>query len=56
MHSTPPVKPCNPHHQWQHDINSSLISTGCHRSPYTSGTGCEERSPEPKPWWNPKPE
>ncbi|KAK7280378.1 hypothetical protein RJT34_25442 [Clitoria ternatea] len=31
-------KPCNPHHQWQHDINhSSLISTGCHRSPYTSG-------------------
>ncbi|CAJ1961822.1 unnamed protein product [Sphenostylis stenocarpa] len=49
-------KPCNPHHQWQHDINSSLISTGCHRSPYTSGTGCEERSPEPKPRWNPKPE
>ncbi|KAK7306597.1 hypothetical protein VNO77_44546 [Canavalia gladiata] len=47
-------KPCNPHHQWQHDINSSLISTGCHRSPYTSG--CEERSPEPKPRWNPKPE
>ncbi|XP_027338139.1 WUSCHEL-related homeobox 9-like [Abrus precatorius] len=49
-------KPCNPHHQWQHDINSSLISTGCHRSPYTSGAGCEERSPEPKPRWNPKPE
>ncbi|KAK7302873.1 hypothetical protein RJT34_13770 [Clitoria ternatea] len=50
-------KPCNPHHQWQHDINhSSLISTGCHRSPYTSGGGCEERSPEPKPRWNPKPE
>ncbi|XP_027933466.1 WUSCHEL-related homeobox 9-like [Vigna unguiculata] len=49
-------KPCNPHHQWQHDINPSLISTGCHRSPYTSGTGCEERSPEPKPRWNPKPE
>ncbi|KAG4970668.1 hypothetical protein JHK82_036361 [Glycine max] len=51
-------KPCNPHHQWQHDINSSLISTSCHRSPYSSGGGggCEERSPEPKPRWNPKPE
>ncbi|KAK7412410.1 hypothetical protein VNO78_03869 [Psophocarpus tetragonolobus] len=49
-------KPCNPHPQWQHDINSTLISTGCHRSPYTSGVGCEERSPEPKPRWNPKPE
>ncbi|KAJ1394009.1 Homeobox-like domain superfamily [Sesbania bispinosa] len=49
-------KPCNPHHQWQHDINSSLMSSGCHRSPYTSAAGCEERSPEPKPRWNPKPE
>ncbi|KAI4306417.1 hypothetical protein L6164_029696 [Bauhinia variegata] len=49
-------KPCNAHHQWQHDINSSLISTGCHRSPYTSVGGCEDRSPEPKPRWNPKPE
>ncbi|KAB5534073.1 hypothetical protein DKX38_017159 [Salix brachista] len=51
-------KPCNPHHhQWQHDINpSSLMSTGCHRNPYASGPGCEERSPEPKPRWNPKPE
>ncbi|KAK6932632.1 Homeobox domain [Dillenia turbinata] len=51
-------KPCNTHHhhhQWQHhDINSSLISSGCHRAPYSSG--CEERSPEPKPRWNPKPE
>uniref|UniRef100_A0A7N1A0I9 Homeobox domain-containing protein n=1 Tax=Kalanchoe fedtschenkoi TaxID=63787 RepID=A0A7N1A0I9_KALFE len=46
-------KPCNPHHQWQHDLNSSLLS-GCHRNPYTSGV--EERSPEPKPRWNPKPE
>ncbi|KAK1426600.1 hypothetical protein QVD17_15276 [Tagetes erecta] len=34
------------HHQWP--------SNDCHRSPYTSG--CEERSPEPKPRWNPKPE
>ncbi|XP_024031505.1 WUSCHEL-related homeobox 9 isoform X1 [Morus notabilis] len=49
-------KPCNSHHQWQHDINQSLISNGCHRAPYTSVTGCEERSPEPKPRWNPKPE
>ncbi|KAJ6377239.1 hypothetical protein OIU76_026249 [Salix suchowensis] len=51
-------KPCNPHHhQWQHDINpSSLMSTGCHRNPYASVPGCEERSPEPKPRWNPKPE
>ncbi|XP_024932921.3 WUSCHEL-related homeobox 8 isoform X2 [Ziziphus jujuba] len=50
-------KPCNAHHQWQHDINQSLISSGCHRPSYTSVPGgCEERSPEPKPRWNPKPE
>ncbi|KAK6264653.1 Homeobox domain - like 10 [Theobroma cacao] len=49
-------KPCNTHHQWQPDINPSLMSSGCHRAPYTSVTGCEERSPEPKPRWNPKPE
>ncbi|XP_050230813.1 WUSCHEL-related homeobox 9-like isoform X2 [Mercurialis annua] len=51
-------KPCTTHHhQWQHDINpSSLVSPGCHRTPYAPGTGCEERSPEPKPRWNPKPE
>ncbi|XVF27566.1 hypothetical protein REPUB_Repub14bG0119400 [Reevesia pubescens] len=47
-------KPCNTHHQWQHDINPSLMPNGCHKAPYTSG--CEERSPEPKPRWNPKPE
>ncbi|PSS24607.1 WUSCHEL-related homeobox like, partial [Actinidia chinensis var. chinensis] len=48
-------KPCN-HHQWQHDINpnSPLMSTACHRTPYSSGS--EERTPEPKPRWNPKPE
>ncbi|XP_027348338.1 WUSCHEL-related homeobox 9 [Abrus precatorius] len=45
-------KPCNPHHQWQHDINSSLMS----RTPFSSGSYCDERSPEPKPRWNPKPE
>ncbi|KAL4204698.1 hypothetical protein AMTRI_Chr01g133290 [Amborella trichopoda] len=39
-------KPCN---QWQHDINSPLI---CQKPPFTA----EERSPEPKPRWNPKPE
>ncbi|WOL11003.1 WUSCHEL-related homeobox 9-like [Canna indica] len=44
-------KPCNSHHQWQHDINPCH-----HKSPYTSMTGFEERSPEPKPRWNPKPE
>ncbi|KAK4858494.1 hypothetical protein QYF36_017303 [Acer negundo] len=54
-------KPCNTHHhQWQHDINPSLMSSnGCHRTPYnTTSTvpGSEERSPEPKPRWNPKPE
>ncbi|KAG4401096.1 hypothetical protein GLYMA_07G203000v4 [Glycine max] len=49
-------KPCNnPHNQWQHDINSSIVSTGGYqRSPYASGG--EERTPEPKPRWNPKPE
>ncbi|XP_048141298.1 WUSCHEL-related homeobox 9 [Rhodamnia argentea] len=50
-------KPCNTQpHQWQHDLNPSLLSSsGCHRtSPYSSG--CEERTPEPKPRWNPKPE
>ncbi|XVF87402.1 hypothetical protein PTKIN_Ptkin18bG0117300 [Pterospermum kingtungense] len=50
-------KPCNSHHhQWQHEINPSSLmsSTGCHKASYTSG--CEERSPEPKPRWNPKPE
>ncbi|KAK2642074.1 hypothetical protein Ddye_023837 [Dipteronia dyeriana] len=54
-------KPCNTHHhQWQHDINPSLMSNGCHRAPYNTYTstvpGSEERSPEPKPRWNPKPE
>ncbi|XP_020882857.1 WUSCHEL-related homeobox 9 isoform X2 [Arabidopsis lyrata subsp. lyrata] len=46
-----------PHpHQWQHDINSPLLPSASHRSsPFSSG--CEvERSPEPKPRWNPKPE
>ncbi|KAM3362218.1 WUSCHEL-related homeobox 9-like isoform X1 [Capsicum galapagoense] len=43
-------KPCNSHHhQWQHDINSSLIQP---RPPCNP----EERSPEPKPRWNPRPE
>ncbi|ESQ51994.1 hypothetical protein EUTSA_v10016784mg [Eutrema salsugineum] len=47
----------HPHHQWQHDINSPLLpSSASHRSsPFSSG--CEvERSPEPKPRWNPRPE
>ncbi|KAI3466714.1 hypothetical protein Pfo_023377 [Paulownia fortunei] len=50
-------KPSNTtHHQWQHDINPSLMSTGCLRNPYTQVSGCEERTPEPKPRWNPRPE
>ncbi|KAK4399179.1 WUSCHEL-related homeobox 9 [Sesamum angolense] len=34
-------KPCSTtHRQWQHDVNSPLISSGaCHRTPYTSGLG-----------------
>ncbi|PIN15629.1 hypothetical protein CDL12_11736 [Handroanthus impetiginosus] len=51
-------KPSNSsHHQSQHhDINSSHISSGFHRSPYAPVSACEERTPEPKPRWNPKPE
>ncbi|KAI8525581.1 hypothetical protein RHMOL_Rhmol13G0241700 [Rhododendron molle] len=58
-------KPCNTttahHHQWQHDVinpsSSSLLSSGFpHRTPYAAVPGCEERTPEPKPRWNPKPE
>ncbi|KAH1102011.1 hypothetical protein GYH30_036519 [Glycine max] len=49
-------KPCNnPHNQWHHDINTSIVSTGCQRSPYAN-SGSDERTPEPKPRWNPKPE
>ncbi|KAL8260241.1 hypothetical protein R6Q59_028194 [Mikania micrantha] len=51
-------KPTHHHHQcFSNDSNnllSSASASACHRSPYTSG--CEERSPEPKPRWNPKPE
>ncbi|XP_051128572.1 WUSCHEL-related homeobox 9-like [Andrographis paniculata] len=45
-------KPCNnPLHQWpQHD------NGGCHRTSHSSGSGLEERTPEPKPRWNPRPE
>ncbi|XP_042044949.1 WUSCHEL-related homeobox 9-like isoform X1 [Salvia splendens] len=45
-----------PHLQWQRDINSSLISSN--KTPYAQvGHGCcEERTPEPKPRWNPRPE
>ncbi|XP_010538196.1 PREDICTED: WUSCHEL-related homeobox 9-like isoform X2 [Tarenaya hassleriana] len=45
-------KPHHHHHQWQNDINSPLLPS--RPSPFSSG--CEERSPEPKPRWNPKPE
>ncbi|MCD7471760.1 sequence-specific DNA binding [Datura stramonium] len=44
-------KPCTSHHhQWQHDINSSIIQQ---RPPCNPEA---ERSPEPKPRWNPRPE
>ncbi|KAG0458137.1 hypothetical protein HPP92_023294 [Vanilla planifolia] len=44
------------HHQWQHDINhSSLLSNHCQK-PNSYASGGEERTPEPKPRWNPKPE
>ncbi|KAL6538669.1 hypothetical protein OROGR_012657 [Orobanche gracilis] len=53
-------KPKNHHHHpWQqHGINSSHISTGHHRNPLSPAvlSGCEEKSPEPKPRWNPRPE
>ncbi|KAK4386571.1 WUSCHEL-related homeobox 9 [Sesamum angolense] len=54
-------KPSNTttHQQWQHDLNnsSSHISTGSQRNHYTPVLGgCEERTPEPKPRWNPRPE
>ncbi|KAL8460564.1 hypothetical protein ACS0TY_032183 [Phlomoides rotata] len=40
-----------PHHQWQNDITPP-----CNKTPYSPGPGCEERTPEPKPRWNPRPE
>ncbi|KAK8938979.1 WUSCHEL-related homeobox 8 [Platanthera zijinensis] len=45
------------HHHRQHDINhSSLLSGPCQKpNSYASGAA-EEKSPEPKPRWNPKPE
>ncbi|KAM0945925.1 putative transcription factor homeobox-WOX family [Dioscorea sansibarensis] len=53
-------KPCSTHHQWQPDINhsSSLLSSSCQKPPPFSSAGSvnEERTPEPKPRWNPKPE
>ncbi|GMH05484.1 hypothetical protein Nepgr_007324 [Nepenthes gracilis] len=45
-----------PHHL-QRDSRSSLTSSACRVSPHSSvGAECEERSHEPKPRWNPKPE
>ncbi|KAK4421189.1 WUSCHEL-related homeobox 9 [Sesamum alatum] len=56
-------KPTNTttHHQWQHDLNNSSshsTAAASQRNPYTSPAvgGCEERTPEPKPRWNPRPE
>ncbi|PWA82140.1 homeodomain-like protein [Artemisia annua] len=49
-------KPNFQDHQWQqsHGSNHHLSSATNRSSPYTSG--CDERTPEPKPRWNPKPE
>ncbi|XP_075488908.1 WUSCHEL-related homeobox 8-like [Primulina tabacum] len=52
-------KPCNTtHYQWRpHDLNSSsFMSAAYPRSPYSPVPGYEERTPEPKPRWNPRPE
>ncbi|KAL7618096.1 hypothetical protein Lser_V15G04338 [Lactuca serriola] len=54
MFKSKPTCNTHHHHQWQSHDSNNLLSSPCLRSPYTSG--CEERSPEPKPRWNPKPE
>ncbi|KAI3939569.1 hypothetical protein MKX01_038524 [Papaver californicum] len=48
-------KPCDSHPQWQHEINTSSLMSSCQRPSYTP-SGNEERTLEPKPRWNPKPE
>ncbi|XP_058733854.1 WUSCHEL-related homeobox 9-like [Vicia villosa] len=48
-------KPDN-HQNWQHGMNSSLLSAGLQTTPVTLGADVDDRSPEPKPRWNPKPE
>ncbi|XP_073310261.1 uncharacterized protein [Primulina huaijiensis] len=46
-------KPCNTTHlQWQ----QHHLTAGYHRTPYTAVPECEERTVEPKPRWNPRPE
>ncbi|KAI9121613.1 hypothetical protein K1719_008646 [Acacia pycnantha] len=47
---------CNSlHHQWnKHD--NIMSPPSCHRTSYASGGDQDERSAEPKPRWNPKPE
>ncbi|RZC46575.1 hypothetical protein C5167_039534 [Papaver somniferum] len=51
-------KPCDSHPQWQHEINPSSLMSSCQRPSYTPSApaGNEERTLEPKPRWNPKPE
>ncbi|KAL8140534.1 hypothetical protein V2J09_006555 [Rumex salicifolius] len=39
-----------------HEFNSPHYSTGCKSNPFPSSDGEVERTPEPKPRWNPKPE
>ncbi|KAK8949257.1 WUSCHEL-related homeobox 8 [Platanthera zijinensis] len=42
-------------HQWQQDIDH-MLHTNCHKPNSYAASGVEERTPEPKPRWNPKPE
>ncbi|CAK8577615.1 unnamed protein product [Lathyrus sativus] len=49
-------KPDN-HQNWQHGMNSTLLSSaGFQTTPVTLGAEVDDRNPEPKPRWNPKPE
>nr|CCP29683.1 HD transcription factor [Ginkgo biloba] len=49
------LKPSTPHHQW-HEMPSSTMSNQRLSSSEGASAQYEERSPEPKPRWNPKPE
>ncbi|KAI3498723.1 hypothetical protein L1887_34502 [Cichorium endivia] len=55
MFKSKPTYTTHQDHQWQSHGSNHVITSASHRSsPYTSG--CDERTPEPKPRWNPKPE
>ncbi|KAJ9563193.1 hypothetical protein OSB04_008353 [Centaurea solstitialis] len=55
MFKSKPTYNTHQDHQWQSQgSNHPLSSVSRRSSPYSSG--CDERTPEPKPRWNPKPE